>query len=767
MKKQFLYEHNKEAYSKIKKAYSSGENIAGIVHATGTGKSLIALQLAYDNPDKDFVYVVPSLSIVEHLEENMINLGFKREDFKNIKFRTYQAISNMNKSNTLDKINIDYLVLDEFHHLGAPVWGESVNNLIKCHEDIKIFGMSAYTIRDRNSYFERDMTGEDELFFGKIVSNFTLADAIVNNLLPKPIYRSGYFNLDSLVKHLEDKLINFPIEVESKKELENKLNKIKKTIHKSDDAMEILKMNLKPNGKYIYFCPFKVEENNNDIDSIMSEIKKYLLTFMKEEDICFYKTISADNKLGKNSRDAFYNDLDLKGNNVSDKLQIMFAINQYNEGVHVPNIDGVILGRDTKSDIVYYEQIGRALSVNSKNKDTVIIDLVNNIDFIKDLEDHVRNHKKYQSLFKKYNGTHTNKLEDDVDINISMINFDIYNMLKYVSDRLSINTFEENYKRIVNYFNLHNNSNVPNKFKTFDGINYDENGIDMSVWLRTIRTNYNKLSDDKKLMLEKVKFVLNPNFEKWFSKYNIAKLYYQENNHLNIPVKFKTFDGINYDEKGYAIGSWNSFQRANYDKLSKEQKKLLSEIKFVKSVNKAKFFSKYELLKIYYQENNHSNVPQDFKTIDGINYDNMGEPLGAWITYLRSNYKKLSDEYKKLLEKVAFIPNMHEYEWYQNYKCLEIYFSENGHSNVSIDYVTEDNVNLGIWVSNQRRDYNKLNDKQKELLNKLNFVISMSDEVWNNKFELSKKYYQENGHCNVKNNFKTKDGVNFDDDGEK
>ena len=41
----------------------------------------------------------------------------------------------------------------------------------------------------------------------------------------------------------------------------------------------------------------------------------------------------------------------------------MFAINHYNEGVHDHDIDGVILGRGTASDIVYFEQIGRALSV--------------------------------------------------------------------------------------------------------------------------------------------------------------------------------------------------------------------------------------------------------------------------------------------------------------------------------------------------------------------------------------------------------------------
>src|SRR5699024_11073629 len=46
-----------------------------------------------------------------------------------------------------------------------------------------------------------------------------------------------------------------------------------------------------------------------------------------------------------------------------NKFRIMFAINQYNEGIHAPNVDGVIMGRGTTSDIVYFEQLGRGLSV--------------------------------------------------------------------------------------------------------------------------------------------------------------------------------------------------------------------------------------------------------------------------------------------------------------------------------------------------------------------------------------------------------------------
>ena len=63
-----LYDHNIESYEKVESKLNE-DNIAAIVHATGTGKSYNALQLAYDNKDKKITYIVPSNSIIEHLKE--------------------------------------------------------------------------------------------------------------------------------------------------------------------------------------------------------------------------------------------------------------------------------------------------------------------------------------------------------------------------------------------------------------------------------------------------------------------------------------------------------------------------------------------------------------------------------------------------------------------------------------------------------------------------------------------------------------------------
>ena len=143
-----LYEHNIRSYEKVKQQFEK-DNIAAIVHATGTGKSFNALQLALDNKDKKIIYVVPYGSIIEHekeLIEQNENVSLE-QDFPNLEFKTYQSFVNMSDDEIID-LDVDLLILDEFHHIGAPIWGQRINTLIDAHEDSQIFGMTASPVRD-------------------------------------------------------------------------------------------------------------------------------------------------------------------------------------------------------------------------------------------------------------------------------------------------------------------------------------------------------------------------------------------------------------------------------------------------------------------------------------------------------------------------------------------------------------------------------------------------------------------------------------------
>lgn len=245
-----LYKHNEEAYRKINNAYQSDEDVVGIVHATGTGKSYLALNLAYHNQNKKVVYIVPSNGIIEHLENIIKESGLNKEkDFANVEFRTYQSLINLSLEE-MENIDCDLLILDEFHHLGAPIWGARTKTFIETHSNIKIFGMTAYTIRDRNTSYERDMANPetDELFSNKIISRYDLCDAIIDGILPQNItYKTSVIGLEEILKKLEDKTSSLSLEEENKKELEA----AKKRIAEAPSIAKIIKETIHSNSKLI------------------------------------------------------------------------------------------------------------------------------------------------------------------------------------------------------------------------------------------------------------------------------------------------------------------------------------------------------------------------------------------------------------------------------------------------------------------------------------------------------------------------------------
>ena len=822
-----LYEHNIETFEKVKNTFENGESRVAILQATGTGKSYVSLRLAYEYKDKKVLYISPSEAIIEHLK-NIINTNPNlslEKDFPNLEFRTYQSLINLSREE-LSKLDVDLLITDELHHLGAPVWGKRINDIVETHPNMLLFGLSAYTVRDRGTIYERDMTNPEteELFSGKVVSNYDLCDAMIDGVLPKPIYKSAYTRLLSLTNELEDILSKEKLTKKEYEEIKRLLEDTKRQITKAPGIPEMVRKNVKKTGKYIYFCPSLSEENKNDIDTIMEEVKEWF----KDYDVIFYKTTSKDKKEGQKNREAFYNDKDLEGNNVKKKLRIIFAINQYNEGVHAPDIDGVILGRATSSDIVYFEQIGRALSVKGRTKEQydyyetlsreelikiakdedielkenitkdeiierllspTIIDLTNNIDFIEELQDNLKDRVK--EVQKSIGHSKRQIKIRDVNFDIEVENKDLFEILRYVRDRLRPNTWDLMYNLATAYYNKNNNLEIPRSFKTLDGITCDENGYKLGAWINTQRQTYKSatLSKEKIELLEKIDMRFKNKINKigWEEYYKLAKVYFEKRGDLEIPCSFKTLDGITYDEHGYNLGGWITEQRKNYknEKLSKERIELLEKIGMYFSLNRyeKEWLKNYSLAETYFNKNNNLEIPRSFKTLDGIDYDENGYNLGKWISTQRQIYKsgKLSKERIELLEKIGmrFENKNNIIGWEEYYKLAKVYFEKNNSLEVIVSFKTLDGItydekgyNLGTWISRQRKIYKngKLSKEKIELLEKIGMRFENKNKNknkigWEEYYKLAKAYFEKNNNLEAPVSFKTLDGINYDESG--
>ena len=806
-----LYDHNIESYEKIVESFEK-ENIVGIVHATGTGKSYNALQLALDNKDKKIIYITPSNGIIEHLKKiinDNPNLDIEK-DFPNLEFRTYQSLINLSKEE-LSNLPCELLILDEFHHLGAPVWGSRINTLIETHEDIKVLGMTAYTIRDRNTPYERDMANPDtnELFSNKIVSRYDLCDAMIDGLLPKPIYKTAYTNLLEIEEHLESKINKLPQESTEYKEYMLILRNIKRRINDAPSIPNILKKTLKPNGKYIYFCPPFSEEGTNDIETIKSQTLEYLKTFIEEEDIEVYTTTSEIGELGTKNREAFYNDKDLKGQDTKNKLRIMFAINQYNEGVHAPNIDGVIMGRGTTSDIVYFEQLGRALSVRGNTlemynkyetyskeelinlcieKDIpikenitkeeliekliapVVIDLTNNYEYIKELENNLKDREKE---IQKHNSTNTERkiklLDTSFDIEIE--NEDIFEMLKRLNERLTM-TWEDYYELAKKYYEHHGNLEVQAKFKTNNGYEFNENGlINLGNWILKQRQNVLSESERGQKLLQ-IGMRFGNKYLSWEDYYDLAKAYYEHHGNLEIQTRFKTNNGYEYDETGKInLGIWIFNQRQKILPESEKGQKLLQiGMRFGN-----KFLSwdeMYNLAKTYYEYHGNLEIKQTFKTDNGYEQSKNGKiNLGFWIHTQRKNLTPESEKGQKLLQIGMRFENKY-LSWDEMYNLAQVYYEHHGNLDMPAEFKTNNGyerskngkINLGSWIRTQRKNITPESEQGQKLL-QIGMRFDNKKLSWEEMYDYAKIYYEHHGDLEVQQKFKTNNGYEYSEFG--
>lgn len=812
-----LYPHNQKALDSIEKHLKEGENRIAILHATGTGKSYITLSLINNHPNKKILVLTRYNSIIEHFHEIIAhNPQIDQKTFlANTTFLTYNSLVNLNKEE-LANLDIDILVTDEFHHIGAPVWENRIRTIEETHPNLKIIGTSAYSIRNRSTPYERNMAepNGDEIFSDKVFSYYTLVDAMLDGILPIPRYKTAAIALNSFLDSIEYKVKTHISETTSTYQVYiNMINKIRNKLNLSQGMDDLLKRNLHLGDKYIYFCPSNTSANEDNIDKIMSETKDKLLSLdYKEEDIIFYKTTSKDPISGAKNRDAFYHDNDLEGNNASKKLRIMFCINQYNEGVHVPNLTGVILGRGTRSDIVFFEQIGRALSIRGNTKEQIalyekytieelkricdkeqipykdnmskediieriisplIIDLAGNFTYIRDLINNLKNEINKRKSNSKTHSMIPTSLTDEI-FDIEIIGEDIFNILEGLNKTFSPHTFEEIYKLATNFYKHYGHLNIPRNFKTDDGITYQEFGYSLGEWLSRLRYYKNKgnLEQEYITKLEEIGITwrLTKNFEE---AYLLCLEYYNEHHNLDIPYNYKTKDGYN-------LGSWitNIRRRKKLNELTENQIRRLEKIGMNWSLIQT-FTESYNLLKAYYNYYGNIDLPPNFKTNDGINYSEDGFNLTEWLNNQKNSYNKniLRKEKIKLLEDLGIIwpdkePKQDNLTWDEYYSLAKNYYNTYHNLKVKREFKTKDGVNydeegysLGRWISRQRvnKSKGKLSKEQIELLDKIGMIWSIENlyKTWDEAYQIAFNYYKEYGNLNVPTDYRTEDNYNL------
>lgn len=178
-------------------------------------------------------------------------------------------------------------------------------------------------------------------------------------------------------------------------------------------------------------------------------------------------------------------------------------------------------------------------------------------------------------------------------------------------------------------------------------------------------------------------------------------------------------------QNGHALWYWVLKVRVDKarGKLTENQIKLLNDLDFIWVQQDDTWEKGFAELMKYREDHGDCVVPDGYRTKDQF-------PLGLWVFEQRTfdgNYPR--EKYNRL-KSLNFVWNLREYNWGQAFRALKVYKSQYGDCLVPSGYVTDDRLDLGAWVIDQRVDryYEHLPKEKVKKLDGLGFFWG----AWNN-----------------------------------
>ena len=711
-----LYKHNAIAYEKVTKMFET-ENRVCVVHPTGCGKSFISLKWLEENRNKRAIFLAPSVSILRQITKHIEDSGMSMRDFPFLKRYTYSKLSRMT-SEEISKLNVDMIVLDEFHRCGANEWSKGIAELINNNSNAKILGFSATPIRYLDEH--RDMA--EELFHGNVASEISLEEAMVEGILPMPIYINAVYSFKDDIEHMQEKINKEKRETE-KLQAQQYLDDAKKVLEKADGLPEIFQKHMKnKSGKYIVFC-----RNKQHMEKMMEESKTWFQNVNEQID-----TYSMASFIPKSENLKVFEEFYHSNN---DHLKLLFSIDMLNEGIHVPNIDGVIMLRPTESPIIFKQQLGRALSVGHNNN-PIVFDIVNNVQSC-EMINHFYKELRERALVKF---TQTGKKEDEAKID----NFKISDTVRKIKDIftkidncLSL-SWDDYYDLAVEYYKEHGNLLVPN--------NYSKNGMNLGYWIGDQRKTAKGIGHRRDLTEEQIKkldaigMVWDRFKEQWEETYDIAREYYQEHGSL---------DGLRNERiKGKNIYQWLVDQKKNYGRgvLSQERIEKLEQIGInwdIKEVRRLSWEKMYEKAKEYYNQTGKLLSIEDKQLRNWIQIQRLAY-------YGKGTYRPLTKQQIEKLEQIGMVWNVKESNSSQMFELAKKYYEEHGNLLLPSKYIINGR-DLSSWVKEKRKMYKKgkLSQEQIDGLEQIGMIWDVPRYQWDTMYEQAQEYYNEHGNLAI------------------
>ena len=330
----------------LRNLIKQGENRAILVSATGTGKTYASAFAVKDFKPERFLFLVhreqiakQSIAAYKNIFKDHNNFGLLSGNSKDYEkpylFSTIQTMSKDDVYTKYDKEHFDYIIIDEVHKAGAL----SYQKIFNYFQPKFWLGMTASPERT-------DGFNIYDLFDNNIAHEIRLQEALEEDLLC-PFHYFGITDVEFETGEIDDDFTDFNL-LASDKRVDYLLEKSEFYGYSGDRI------------KALVFCSRKKEAQ------LLAE------EFTKRGHPSIVLT-------GDDSQEKRLEAIDRLTNDENpNKLEYIFTVDIFNEGVDIPEINQVLLVRPTESPIIFIQQLGRGLRKYPNKEFVVILDFIGN-----------------------------------------------------------------------------------------------------------------------------------------------------------------------------------------------------------------------------------------------------------------------------------------------------------------------------------------------------------------------------------------------------
>ncbi len=334
-----------DALSNIQALRDEGKNKALLVSATGTGKTYLSAFDAHSLQPKRLLFVVHRANIAKAAMNTFKTIfgngksfglysGNSKELSKDFIFSTVQTISKHENLTGFQKNAFDYIVIDETHRASA----NSYKKILEHFTPKFLLGMTATPERTDGL----DVFG---LFDHNLAYEIRLHQALEMKIL-SPFHYYGVTDI-AVDGELLDESADFS-KLVSNERVKHIIDKI--SLYGCDNG----------DVRGLVFC-----SNINECIELSNAFNSRGL-----------RSIALTGKNGEEERNAAIEKLESGSDD--NKIDYIFSVDIFNEGIDIPLVNQVVMLRPTQSSIIFVQQLGRGLR-KANNKDYLtVIDFIGN-----------------------------------------------------------------------------------------------------------------------------------------------------------------------------------------------------------------------------------------------------------------------------------------------------------------------------------------------------------------------------------------------------